>query len=579
MWQARNIAEHAYCPRLFYFMQVEGVQLPSTDTELGLAVHRRVDKPSADPAAATGEDDPCDEARPLVVRALTLSSEPLQLVAKLDLAEISGHVAVPVEYRKGRPRHIHTTSPGAELEEPDEARLTAPTPWPTDRVQVGLQVLLLEEAGYTVRRAVLYYAAEKRRIEIEADDLLRSEARNCLADAKRTAAGGTRPPPLANDARCARCSLQPVCLPDELNYLRAEAEEQSAPAPTPRRLWPPRAEGEHIVVQKYGSRVGVRGECLRVVDSEGALLKDVALAGVESVYLLGNVQISSQAVTTLAERGVPVAWLSPAGRLRALTDPLDSVSAAVRRAQVLQLEVAGVRLAMARALISAKITNQRTILMRNLKANADTGVDRAVAEMLHHAGALETARDLDMVRGHEGQAAALYFSHLPSAFKDAGLAAEFAGNGRDRRPPPDPINSCLSFAYAMLTHECVAALRMARLEPSLGGFHSSKTGRPAMALDLMEPFRPLISDSIALSAFNRGELAGGHFMRTAAGCVLTEAGRRAFFSAYDRRMNAEVTHPVFGYRLTYRRMIGLHARLLAAWFLGDVPELAFLTTR
>jgi CRISP-associated protein Cas1 len=95
----------------------------------------------------------------------------------------------------------------------------------------------------------------------------------------------------------------------------------------------------------------------------------------------------------------------------------------------------------------------------------------------------------------------------------------------------------------------------------------------------MEPFRPLVSDSLALAAFNRGELAEGHFLRTAAGCVFTEAGRRAFFSAYDRRMNTEVTHPVFGYRLTYRRMLGLHARLLAAWFLGECSELGFLTTR
>ncbi len=95
----------------------------------------------------------------------------------------------------------------------------------------------------------------------------------------------------------------------------------------------------------------------------------------------------------------------------------------------------------------------------------------------------------------------------------------------------------------------------------------------------MEPFRPLIADSIALTAFNRGELKAGHFLRTAAGCAFTEPGRRAFFAVYGRRMAEEITHPVFGYRLTYRRMLMLHAKMIAAWLLGEIPTLSFLTTR
>ena len=158
-------------------------------------------------------------------------------------------------------------------------------------------------------------------------------------------------------------------------------------------------------------------------------------------------------------------------------------------------------------------------------------------------------------------------------------ADEFQRNGRKRRPPPDPINSCLSLGYSILTSECVAALRTARLEPSIGALHVSRPGRPALALDLMEPFRPLVADSLAIGAFSREELTEGHFQRTAAGCVLTEHGRRAFFRAYARRMDTEITHPVFGYRLSYRRMVVLHARMIAAWMVGDVPSLEFLTTR
>lgn len=131
----------------------------------------------------------------------------------------------------------------------------------------------------------------------------------------------------------------------------------------------------------------------------------------------------------------------------------------------------------------------------------------------------------------------------------------------------------------MLTHECVSALRVGRLEPSIGAYHTSRPGRPALALDLMEPFRPLIADSIAIAAFNRGELTNGHFQRTTAGCMFTDAGRKAFFQAYARRLDTEVTHPVFGYKLSYRRMLALHARMIAAWCVGEIETLAFLTTR
>jgi CRISPR-associated protein Cas1 len=131
-------------------------------------------------------------------------------------------------------------------------------------------------------------------------------------------------------------------------------------------------------------------------------------------------------------------------------------------------------------------------------------------------------------------------------------------------------------AYSMLTQEAIAALRLASLEPSVGAFHVSRPGRPALALDLIEPFHPLIADSIAITAFNRGELSQGHFLRAAAGCAFTDDGRRAFLQIYARRMNTEVTHPAFGYTLSYRRMIALHARMIAAWMVGDIQILGLL---
>lgn len=568
LWPVRNVAEHAYCPRLFYYMQVEGIFLPSSDTEKGVAVHRRVDNPSSAP----DDDDEgaaCPD-RPKVVRSLALTSKTLGLTATLDLVEISGHAAVPVEYRKGRPKRTTMAPPPDDPGEADDPPLSLKEAWPSDRVQVGLQAILLEEAGYTVSEAVIYYAEEKLRLKIAVDDALKAEALATLEAAKECAKG-TRPLPLVNDPRCVRCSLQPVCLPDEVNH-------QRTPTPTdelaPRKIWPPRDDGIHVVAQTNGVRVGIRGMALTLTDKDGATVKEIPLAIIESLSLLGSVQITTQAIHALADRGVPVAFLSAAGRMVAMVDPLDSVSAQVRRAQIHQLDHPEACLELARALVAAKIMNQRTLLMRN-----HTSLPSAVAaDLAKEAERAASAESLDAVRGHEGQAAAIYFGHFAGMFK-GDLAAEFDANGRQRRPPPDPINACLSLGYTMLTHECVAALRVARLEPSIGGFHISKPGRPALALDLMEPFRPLIADSVAITTFNRGELTEGHFLRTAAGCALTDAGRKAFFNAYGRRMDTAVTHPVFEYRLTYRRMIVLHARMIAAWFVGEVPTLAFLTTR
>lgn len=568
LWPARNVAEYAYCPRLFYYMQVEGIFLPSSDTEKGVAVHRRVDKPSA--ALEDDGESSADPDRPKAIRSLVLTSKMLGLTATLDLAEITGQTAVPVEYRKGRPKRTALAPPPDDPGEVDEPPLSRPEAWPTDRVQVGLQALLLEEAGYTVPEAVIYYAQEKLRLKVPVDAALKAEALATL-EAAKACAQGPRPLPLVNDPRCVRCSLQPICLPDEVNHQRASEPTE---APTPRKIWPPRDEGIHVVAQQDGAKIGVKGMALKVTDRDGVTIKEIPLANLESLSLLGSVQMTTQTIHALADRGIPVAFLSAAGRLVAMVDPLDSVSAEVRRAQIRKLDRPEACLEVARALVAAKIINQRTLLMRN-HASLPPGVPADLAKEAERAARAES---LAAVRGHEGQAAAIYFAHFAGMFK-GDLAAEFDANGRQRRPPPDPINSCLSLGYTMLTHECVAALRVARLEPSIGGFHISKPGRPALALDLMEPFRPLIADSVAIATFNRGELTEGHFLRTAAGCALTDAGRKAFFSAYGRRMDTEVTHPVFEYRLSYRRMIVLHARMVAAWLVGDVPSLAFLTTR
>jgi CRISPR-associated protein Cas1 len=247
----------------------------------------------------------------------------------------------------------------------------------------------------------------------------------------------------------------------------------------------------------------------------------------------------------------------------------------VKKAQIEKLNNEKACLSLARNLITAKITNQRTLLMRNYPEFEGIN-DNQMSGLIKKS---TNAENVDTLRGFEGSAAAVYFGCFSKMIKPVEISEEFEANGRQRRPPPDPVNAGLSLAYTLLSYECITALRLAGLEPVIGAYHTPRPGRPAFALDLMEPFRPLIADSLVIGLFNRGELTAGHFLRTAGGCSLSDAGRKSFFSAYARRMDTEITHPVFGYKLSYRRMLVMHARMIAAWMTGEIQDTSFLTTR
>ncbi len=161
----------------------------------------------------------------------------------------------------------------------------------------------------------------------------------------------------------------------------------------------------------------------------------------------------------------------------------------------------------------------------------------------------------------------------------AEFAAEFSANGRNRRPPRDPINALLSFCYAMLTKDLVAVALGVGLDAYLGIFHRSRHGRPALALDLAEEFRPLIADSTVVGLINNQEIGPNDFIRRGGGVALTPAGRRTVLQAYERRLDVEVRHPTFGYRISYRRVLDVQARILAAVLIGELLEYIPMTTR
>jgi len=189
---------------------------------------------------------------------------------------------------------------------------------------------------------------------------------------------------------------------------------------------------------------------------------------------------------------------------------------------------------------------------------------------------ISRAADRDQLLGFEGNAAKIYFEAFSDLLK---IATGFELTGRNRRPPTDPVNALLSFGYAMLVREAIAAVYEVGLEPGIGIYHRIVAGRPAMALDLMEEFRPLVVDSTVLTAINTRELRAPHFDRRGRAIVLTDEGRRLYIGAIERRLQAKVQHPHFGYEVTYRRAIRIQARLIARAIQGDIEVYPAFATR
>ena len=186
---------------------------------------------------------------------------------------------------------------------------------------------------------------------------------------------------------------------------------------------------------------------------------------------------------------------------------------------------------------------------------------------------------LESLLGIEGGIARAYFSQFASLLKSATLETTWEFNSRNKRPPKDPINALLSFAYAVLAKECTVALLSEGLDPYWGFYHQPRYGRPALALDLMEPLRPLIADSAVITAVNTGMVRTNDFERTSSGCAMSARARKALLRAYEARLDHLVTHPVFDYRCSWRSIIRMQARLLSRFLRGDIPYFEGIITR
>lgn len=560
----RMLNEFTYCPRLFHLEHVEGRWADNRYTLEGKEVHRRVDRfddvlPDAVPGGESDSEgvEASGHDPPEISRSVKLASERLGIIAKLDLVSTADDKAVPIDTKRGSPPN-----------NPDRS-------WEPERVQLMAQGLLLREHGYQIEYGVLYFAGSRTRVDVRFTAEL--EARTLeLLDQARDAAGRTEmPEPLEDSPKCIGCSLAGICLPDETLALRdvpPDPVEEGWRAV--RRLYPAREDAVPFYVQEQGARIGKSRKVL-TVRKDGKELARVRLKDVSQVVLCGNVQISTQTVRLCCEAEVPVVYLSTGHWFYGITRGITLRNSFDRAAQFEQSSDEDRCLQLSRALVQAKGANQRTLLGRNARPRPDDSLMRMKTIL----GKVEHAESLDELRGLEGNVAALYFRHFSRMLRPRDFDAEFHFEGRNRRPPRDPINALLSFGYALLAKECTVALMGEGLDPWWGFFHRPRHGRPALALDLMEEFRAVVVDSAVLTAVNTGMVARKDFRVTKAGCVLTAPARRAFIRAYEARLDQLVTHPIFDYRASWRSILRLQARLLCRWLRRDVPSYIGMTTR
>lgn len=539
---ARMLNEYSYCPRLFYIEWVQARFADNDDTVEGRFHHRRVDTTKgAAPLPGDGE----------LIRAqsVLLSSDELGVVARIDVIEGDGDSVRPVDTKRGHPPDI-----------PERA-------WEPERVQVCVQGLLLREAGYRCDEGVLYFAGARQRVSVPFTDELVARTRQLLAEARSVASQDLPPLPLVDSPKCPRCSLVGICLPDETNMLTERAEAR------PRRLMAPDNDARPLYVQEQGARIGVdKGRI--VVRQEREEVASARLIDVSQVCVYGNVQVSTQALRRLFAREIPVCFFSYGGWLSGLAEGLPSKHVELRRRQVAVAGQGGLEIA--RCIVAGKITNARTVLRRNSRGDVTSTVDRL-------RGLQDEAREavsIASLLGIEGAAARDYFQAFGTMLRDHEVGRNsFEFDGRNRRPPRDPVNALLSFVYALLVKDLTVAAHAVGFDPYLGFYHRPRFGRPALALDLAEEFRHLVGDSVVIQVLNNGEVSESDFVVRAGGVALDRDGRRAVLRAYERRVDVELRHPIFGYRASYRRMFDLQTRMLAAHVLGETPDYVPLVTR
>lgn len=545
----RVMALHAlaYCERLFYLEEVEEIRVTSAAMWAGRRLHEELDEP---------ED----------VVELTLEDAELGIRGRMDAVRRRDGTIYPIEHKRGRARK-------------DE--LGRPEAWDSDRLQALAYAMLLEiHTGRPVTEARVRYHTSNTTVRIPVDDDGRAYVRQAVARARELAHTADRPPVTRDERKCIRCSLAPVCLPEEARLAAAVRESaDDADTPTALRLYPPDTERRSVHVLTHGARVGRAGGGLRVVEL-GKPIETFGAREVSDVVLHGHAQITTQALRLCASDGISVHWVTTSGAyLGAFSGQSPAVQRRVRQYRGLCND--DLAMDLARRLIMAKLQLQLQHVLRASRKDAlvRERVAAALALMRRSVSGAARSPDRGILLGHEGTGARAYFdamAHL--VHPDAG--EPMVPTGRSRRPPRDPFNALLSFGYGLLYRDVVSAILRVGLEPGFGLLHQPGSASYPLALDLMELFRVPVVDMAVLGAVNRRTFdVAQHFTITGKQVWLSDEGRRRMIAVYERRKHEEYRHPAIGYTLSYTRMMELEVRLLEKEWSGEAGLFARLRIR
>lgn len=522
----RVMALHAllYCERLFYLEEVEELRVADERVWAGRALHE-----------ALGEADELIQ--------LTLESATLGIKGKLDAIRSRDGTTYPVEHKRGRSARDEHGGPVA---------------WDTDRVQVAAYAMLLEEhLGRSVPEGRVRYHADRLTVRVRVDDALRETVRTTIARARVLSSSVTRPPVTSREARCASCSLAPVCLPEETRLAkRLEVDSRRVKA---KRLFPADTEARSLHLISPRAHLGRSGKALvlRVPDAKPEV---VGLRTVSDVVVHGYAQVSTQALKQCAISGIPVHYLnSSGGHVGTFAPGAGGVQRRIR--QFRALDDGATRLRLAKALVSAKVELQlRHVLRASRKApELRRKVEGCLVGLRAALSAISRVDSAESLLGNEGSAARSYFGALAYLVSPS----EFVPQGRTRRPPADPFNALLSFGYGLLHRDVLSAILRVGLDPAFGFYHRPRTAAHPLALDVMELFRVPMVDMLVLGMVNRKAFAvENDFVRAGEQVWLSDQGRRRFLEMYESRKQEEYRHPVIGYSLSYARLLELEVRLL-----------------
>jgi CRISP-associated protein Cas1 len=325
-----------------------------------------------------------------------------------------------------------------------------------------------------------------------------------------------------------------------------------------------------VYITQEDSFVGKTDERLQV-KFEKNLLLDVPLLKIEGLVIMGRATVSPALITELLDRRIPLTFLTKTGKYLGSLEPPLTKNIFIRSAQwAAAREDRSKAVHVVKGFVRGKLKNYRIALLRAQREHPDTQLESAIKKLDNVILPIDLTDNIDSLRGLEGAGSAAYFGSFNQLIRADGFRFE----ARRRRPPTDPVNALLSFGYSLLAHDLQSAINIVGFDPYLGYLHTERYGRPSLALDLMEEFRPLVVDAMVLSAVNRKVLVPSDFMTEplSKAVSLTDDGRRSFLRAYEQKKQSKFKHPVLQKQCTYQEAFEIQARLLGKYLMSETDK-------